>query len=276
MVACTAKIKNAKGEIRYKYQRYICGLFALYGRDDATNKTCGYHNINAARALEWLVWKIKETYLGPGRDALEEKIEAKLKGRNEPKAGDGERLQKHLAELDRQVNRLVMAIRTTDAAELAEELATVREERDTVRTAIASAKKPTLRKASETEPQQIADQLRRKSQQLTSANPALLRELLRRFVATIECRWSVRPGKHNFYQLREVRVELRATQRGATSREWVNDCPANIASGLVTFHVGTAAPEGDPANVVADLLITIWEERRGTKRKRQKQFSSFA
>jgi site-specific DNA recombinase len=269
MVASTATVRNAKGGILYQYQRYVCGSFVRYGRDGLNNKTCGHHSINAARALEWLVYKLQAIYFDTGHNALVETIRAKLKARKQPTSGDVERLQKRIQELDRQVNRLVAAIRVTDATELTEELATVREEREAARNALASAKKPAAGKGLETEPERIAGRLKKLLPQLGRFDPAILREVLRRLVAKIECRWGHRPGKHTLYPLLEARIELCDATAAETSPGRAIDCPADIAGGLVTFHAGSAADRGDCAEALADLLISSWEAGKAPRRKRQ-------
>lgn len=159
-----------------------------------------------------MVYKLKEVYLGPARDALVEKIGAKLKGRAESKQGDVERLQRRIRELDQQISRLVTGIRTTDAPELAQELAAVKKERDSVAMELRRAKKPAARTAPQGEPEKIAGQLQTKPARLIDADPALLREVVRRFVAKIECRWDSKPGKRRiFYPLLGVGIGLYAT-----------------------------------------------------------------
>ena len=104
-----------------------------------SNKTCGFHTVNAGLALEWLVWKLKETYLGPGPDALLEQVIARL----ERDRGDNqiEALKERAEELDREVNRLVVAVRKLDVPELIGELNATREERDRVRLDLAKAER---------------------------------------------------------------------------------------------------------------------------------------
>jgi uncharacterized protein (UPF0335 family) len=136
-----------------------------------------------------LTQKLQEIYLGPGRDALVREIKQQLK--TEPKANksDVERLQKRVVGLDREVSRLVKAIRTLDAAELVEELALVQAERDRVKAELAEAGKLTSSVDLDAEAERIADHLGEIGEQLTDSDPAVLREVLRQFVSRITCRW---------------------------------------------------------------------------------------
>ena len=70
------------------------------------------HTLRAERSLDGSL-KSSETYTRVRR--VKKKVCAALKDRDKRNTGDAKRLQKPTDELDRQVNRLVTAIRTTDA-----------------------------------------------------------------------------------------------------------------------------------------------------------------
>jgi DNA invertase Pin-like site-specific DNA recombinase len=180
-------LHSKSGDKEYVYPQYICSTYAK--RNGPTNGTCGRHPIDADLVLGWLTQKLQEIYLGPGRDALVREIKQQLK--TEPKANksDVERLQKRVVGLDREVSRLVKAIRTLDAAELVEELALVQAERDRVKAELAEAGKLTSSVDLDAEAERIADHLGEIGEQLTDSDPAVLREVLRQFVSRITCRW---------------------------------------------------------------------------------------
>ncbi len=180
-------LHSKSGDKEYVYPQYICSTYAK--RNGPTNGTCGRHPIDADLVLGWLTQKLQEIYLGPGRDALVREIKQQLK--TEPKANksDVERLQKRVVGLDREVSRLVKAIRTLDAAELVEELALVQAERDRVKAELAEAGKLTSSVDLDAEAERIADHLGEIGEQLTDSDPAVLREALRQFVSRITCRW---------------------------------------------------------------------------------------
>jgi len=74
MVATTVKVCKIKGKAKervwFTYPTYLCGLYARYGAPNGIhNTTCGHHSLRAERVFGWLAYKIKEVFLGPGRDA---------------------------------------------------------------------------------------------------------------------------------------------------------------------------------------------------------------
>ena len=190
--------------------RYICSTYASFGPRSLRNTTCGHHIIDAQRVLGWLVHALQKTFLGPGRDALVQEIKKQLRSQAKATRGDVERLEKRAADLDREVGRLVKAIRTVDAAEVVEELAIVRTERDRVKTELAQAGRLTDPMDVDAEAERIADTMLNLGDRLTDADPAILRETLRQFVARITCRWGYKkPGKRASYPFLEGKVELR-------------------------------------------------------------------
>jgi chromosome segregation ATPase len=157
---------------------------------------------------------LQETFLGPGRDSLVKEIKSQLKAQAKASGADVARLEKRAAELDREVGRLVKAIRTIDAAELVEELQIVRAERDRIRAELAQAGKFTDALDIDAEAERIADTMLDLAERLNDAEPATLREVLRQFVSRITCRWERHHGKQTRkqrarYRLAEGKVELR-------------------------------------------------------------------
>jgi DNA invertase Pin-like site-specific DNA recombinase len=206
--------KNRKGQRVYRYVQYRCRTYDRFGIGSPRNTTCGHHTIDAQRVLRWLVHALQETFLGPGRDALVQEIKSQLKAQAKASGVDAKRLEKRAADLDREVGRLVKAIRTLDAAELVEELAIVRTDRDRVRAELAQAGRLTVAEDLDAEAERIADTMLDFSERLTDADPAVLREVLRQFVSRIDCRWERHTGKHTGtqrarYQLVRGTVQLR-------------------------------------------------------------------
>ena len=202
--------KNREGERVYRYVQYACTTYNRFGIGSPRNTTCGHHVIDAQRVLGWLVWKLQEVYLGPGRDVLVKEIRRQLAGEVKTSAADRARLEKRAGELDREVSRLVKAIRTVDAAEVVEELAIVRSERDRVKAELTQASRFTDALDLDAEAERIADTMLNLGERLTDADPAVLREALRQLVARIDCRWKRHTGKRQGrYQLVEGKVELR-------------------------------------------------------------------
>lgn len=171
---------------KYEYKQYMC---STYCNHNGPTSACGRNPVDAKRVLSWLTQKLQEVYLGPGRDALVHEIRKQLKA--EPKANkrDLTRLEKRAADLDKEVNRLVKAIRTLDADELVEELALVQAERERVKAELAEVGKLATPVDLDAEAERIADRLWEIGERLDDSDPAVLREVLRQFVSKITCRW---------------------------------------------------------------------------------------
>lgn len=116
---------------------YTCTTYLRRGRKNATG--CGRHKIDAADVQAWLVEAIRRYYLGPGRDELVTEVKRRLAKEAKVSKVDTRRLEKRAAQLDREVGRLVKAIRTLDAPELVEELAAVRRERQGLQDSLQQA-----------------------------------------------------------------------------------------------------------------------------------------
>ena len=187
--------KDRQGSKRYEYSQYVCSTYVNHGGNGPRNETCGRNPIDAQRVLGWLVHKLRQVYLGPGRDALVQEIKKQLKAEPKANGGDVKRLQKKAADLEREVSRLVKAIRTLDAAELVEELALVQSERDRVKAEIVQAGRFTDPVDLDAEAERIADSLWEIGQHLNDSDPAVLREVLHQFVSRITCRWETSKGK---------------------------------------------------------------------------------
>ena len=125
------------------YYRYICGSYVKHG-PGGVNTTCGSQHVDAPQVLGWLVAKLQEVFLGPGREDFMQQARAELATAAKATSGDVDRLTKRAADLDREVGRLVKAIRSIDASELVEELAIVRTERDRVKAELTEARKLTV------------------------------------------------------------------------------------------------------------------------------------
>jgi len=205
MYGCTLHSRDRRGNKPYSYHHYICSSYA----NEVSGSTCARHPIDAALVLRWLTQKLQEAYLGPGRDALVQEVRKQLKA--EPKANkcDTKRLEKRLNDLEKEVGRLVRAIRTLDADELVEELALVQAERERVKAELAQAGKLTDAADLDAEAERIADQMWAIGERLGDSDPAVLRDVLRQFVYRIECRWeTTRHQKQSRSRLVGGTVEL--------------------------------------------------------------------
>ena len=78
MCGNSLRTNDRTGEQVYRYQQYVCATYAGYGRDCRHNTTCGRNAIDANRVLRWIVHKLQEVFLGPGRGVLVEEIKRQL------------------------------------------------------------------------------------------------------------------------------------------------------------------------------------------------------
>jgi DNA-binding ferritin-like protein (Dps family) len=201
-----------KGDKQYAYHHYICSSYV-----NTLNSTCGRNPIDAALVLRWLTQKLHEVYLGPGRAALVQEIRSQLKAEPKANKSDMKRLEKRAADLEKEVSRLVKAIRTLDADELVEELSLVQAERERVKAELAQAGKLAGPVDLDAEAERIANQLWEIGERLTDSDPAVLREVLQLFVSRITCRWE-RIGK----------TQRRSRLIGGTVELW----PQTLSSGF--------------------------------------------
>lgn len=192
---------------QYEYHQYICSTYA--NQNGPSNGTCGRNPIDAERVLAWLTYKLQEVYFGLGRDALVNEIKSQLMAQPETDNNDLERLEKRAVDLEKEVNRLVKAIRTIDADELVEELTLVQAERSRVKAQLAEANRCTVSTDVDAEAKRIADGLWELGQHLNDGDPAIVREVLRQFVSRVTCRWEKYGKKRVRSRLIGGTVELR-------------------------------------------------------------------
>lgn len=222
---------------------YICKQYVRYGLDEIHNCTCGRHTVDAHRVLAWLTAELKRVYLGPDRAVLVQEVKRQLQREIKPNNGNVERLQKRAADLEREISRLVRAIRTVDAVELVEELALVQRERHRITTELAQAGRLTGPMDVDAEAERVADELRDLGEHLTDTDPAILREVLHHFVSRITCRWEAQPGRlRGVYRLVEGKVKLRPQADFVIGEVGSTPHPEGIATGAVAVAAGCSRP----------------------------------
>jgi hypothetical protein len=175
------------GRKAYIYYSYECPTYNSRGRRNKAG--CGHFVVGAAAVEAWLVQALQRVYLGPGRGELVEHLEKALRQQAKSGPANAKRLQGRLAELDREVARLVKAVRTVDAPELLTELAEAREERSCIKAALTQAGQGKAAESVQSEAERIADLVWQLGESLSAAEPAVLRELFQRMVSRITCRW---------------------------------------------------------------------------------------
>ena len=227
MYACTRHGKDRRGNQKYLWHHYVCSSYSkeVYG------SACGRHRVDADLVMRWLTPKLQEIYLGPGRDAMVQEIRKQLKAEPKTSKRDVGRLEKRLADLEKEVGRLVKAIRTLDADELVEELALVQAERDRVKAELTEARKLAGPVNLDAEAGRIADQLWEAGERLGDSDPAVVREVVRQFVSRIICRWEAgKRKKHIRCRLVGGKVELRP--QTPFSGAFVPDSVCSVAASM--------------------------------------------
>ena len=152
-----ARRRIGDGELAYEYAQYVCTTYAKFGRTASTTRLAAVTPSTPSGCSAGWSTTLQEVFLGPGRDALVQEIKSQLRAEPKANSGDVKRLEKRAADLDREVSRLVKAIRTLDAAELVEELAFVQAERDRVKAELAQAGRLTDPVDLDAEAERIAD-----------------------------------------------------------------------------------------------------------------------
>ena len=95
--------------------------------------------------------------------------------------------------MEREIGRLVKAIRTTDAPELVEALDHARRERQSVQAALQQAGLVLNGQSLDDEAAAIVDGLWGLAERLNADDPAVVRDVFRKLVSRIECRWEALP-----------------------------------------------------------------------------------
>ena len=179
---------------RKDHVEYVCSTYLRQGKAGG----CGFQRVNAEQIESWLVGALQDYYLGDGREELLAEVKRQLGAEAKEKGGkaDLKRLEKQAADLGRQVDRLVKAIRISDAPQLVEELEQARREHQTALQAVQDAARIREPKSLDREAEAIVERLWSIGDRLNSNDPAIVREAFRQLVARIECRWQAEPSRN--------------------------------------------------------------------------------
>ena len=183
----TCKGKDRSGKVAYTYPKYRCQTYDLEGKDNASG--CGHQTVDADRVLRWVVGALQREFLGAGREEVLQGVKADLSAQAGTTGDDRGRLETRLAELDKEVSRLVGAIRRTDVPGLIQELREAHKERQDVQEALQQAGRFTDPGDIDQEAERIADSLVALGARLAKADPSELRELLALVIQKITCKW---------------------------------------------------------------------------------------
>ena len=186
---CGAKMYGTKQTVRrhgkvYTYFKYICSTYHTKGKDQ-----CGYNNVSQDALLPFLVRKLRDTVLcGGQRDELARRVRERLECRHKPDPAAEKALTGKVAELDREIEqgtkRLLKA--PDEIADLlGAELARILRERDRLGAELVALEDHAPADL-EADVEATVDRLWTLADELGKANPARLRELVRRMVARID------------------------------------------------------------------------------------------
>ncbi len=153
----TLSRKDRQGRPVYSYPSYLCPTYNRQGLRNAPG--CGHFRVPADSLQRWLIRTLQKVYRGPGREELILAIKKELRSGAKTGKGDAKRLEKRAGELDQEVGRLVKAIRTIDAPELAQELANVKAERDRIKVALSQISRYKAPGDVHSEAERIADRI---------------------------------------------------------------------------------------------------------------------
>jgi site-specific DNA recombinase len=216
----TKKTRQKKGK-KDQWEKYICSTYHTQGKS-----RCGYHSIDQDRLLTFLLRKLRDAVLAGGhREELRSRVLDRLSARTTSDAGQLDALQSKVADLDKEIQhgtRRLLRAPDNIADLLAAELSNMKRERDRLAAEleqlVASAKPVDL----EAEADAVVDKLWTLADELQHADPARLRELVRRMVARIDL-WFDRVPKGNrvecplsrgVIELRPDEISYRLDNRG--------------------------------------------------------------
>jgi DNA invertase Pin-like site-specific DNA recombinase len=217
--ASTSRTKKGKS---YSYPKYRCSTYALMGSVPG----CGCHSVHEKPLVDFVLAKMREAILAGGHlDELRERIKARLAAQRAEAPNQASALRAKLVDLDGQLEsgaRRLVRCPDNIADLLAGELSTMRVERDRVAAELASLE--AAGQASDLD--ELADRKARAlwtlGQELGSADPARLREILRSVVDRIELHFGriekgtrvECPFSHGIIRLRPDPIMLGPEHRG--------------------------------------------------------------
>ena len=236
----------------YEYSLYGCSTYRRMGPQNAAG--CGHYTIRAAQIEGFLADQLRKVLLAVPRDELIKLISQEMKRSRKDTKADAKRLQQRLEILDAEVGRLVRAIRTIDAPELVEELATVRADREVVKLSLAQTTTTNAPGGPSAAAEQLAGEIWALGEAFAGAPPEALRDLFRQLVRRIDVEWTIEQGKAGHRRCTLVGGkakladapalafcgQLGATTRRGRSRQWT--ARAWVASARRWRWTGAATP----------------------------------
>ncbi len=204
-----ARITRKKRAKTYIYYKYICSNNRTRG-----DRHCGYCNVHQKPLVEFLLFKLRNDILAGGnRDELERRIRRRIENRNNLDPDAIDHLRKKLRELDADIvqgAKRIILVPDDIIGDVSAELSRLRRERDRLAVQIKAVDR-TESVDIEADVKAALDKMWTLADEIDTAEPARLRELIRRMVSRIELYFDTnpkgnrveRPFSKGFFTLRE-------------------------------------------------------------------------
>jgi site-specific DNA recombinase len=209
---CGAKMYGARSNAtkngkKYSYPRYVCSTYHTKG-----HHLCTHNTVDQGKLLAALLDILRRSLLvGEGKDKLREAIAATVKQRRSNEGGEVDALRSRLAELDKQVaqgTKRLLSAPDSVADLLAAELSNLRRERDQLAQRLKDSAPAKV--DVEAVADSVANRLWTLAEELTTAPPSRLREVVRRMVDRIDLRFEqTKWGRKSVSRFASGTIDLR-------------------------------------------------------------------
>jgi site-specific DNA recombinase len=219
----TKKTRQKNGK-KYQWEKYICSTYHTQGKS-----RCGCHSVDQGKLLSFLLQKLRDAVLAGGhREELRTRVLERLSTRSTSDEGQIEALQAKVTGLDKEIQhgtRRLLRAPDNIADLLADELSNMKRERDRLAAELQQLEASPAPVDLEAEADAVVDKLWTLAEELQNAEPARLRELIRRMVARIDL-WFDHVPKGNrvecplsrgMIELRPDQISYRLVSRG----DWI-------------------------------------------------------
>jgi site-specific DNA recombinase len=172
----------------YSYRRYICAKYNAHGR-----QACSCNTIPESQLVNAVARKLRELFqVESNRKALVAELKARIIGRGKGQDDQGGEIRRELADLEKKIDQgaeRVLSAPPSLTKTLTAKLETWQAKKDTLQAALASlAPRQAVSEADiDSKVAAAVKKLSTFEQGLQKGNPAKAREVLRQFIARIDC-----------------------------------------------------------------------------------------
>ncbi len=220
--AVSTRRKNGK---QYRYHRYVC---STYTRKGAHNESgCRHYAIRQELIYDVIIGKLREELLAGGNmDRLKKCLRSRLEQRCRPDTNQKERLERRLKELDKQLDRFAkqwFCAPESLLPALTAEAEAKKREREMVLAQLTQVEAAAEPIDFDAEIERAVEKVWTLAQELSEAEPARLRELMKQLVERVEVEFTPRNrGKRREYHPVGGRITFRPESLGFASRgDWI-------------------------------------------------------